>query len=263
MRDKAKKDVNPSALSIRPHDYRNLISRWKSLSRKYKLDVETIAKQASFPIIQISSDTTSDEKFIYLSAGIHGDEVGATEGLFEWARVHLSQFRSFPFVIFPCLNPWGLINNSRWDQEGVDLNRVWDSAQHPVVGEIMKRIKNMKIGLALTLHEDYDANGIYLFEPFSGGPPSSMAENILSHASKVIPRDLRSKIEGRTCRQGIIRPRPNKPPPDGIPEALHLYHANKCTSFTFETPSEFDLQRRVHAQTIMIEKAISYYLDTR
>ena len=51
----------------------------------------------------------------------------------------------------------------------------------------------MEIGLALTLHEDYDANGIYLFEPFSGGPPSSMAENILSHASKVIPRDLRQK----------------------------------------------------------------------
>ena len=124
-------------------------------------------------------------------------------------------------------------------------------------------IKKMEIGLALTLHEDYDANGIYLFEPFSGGRPSSMAENILSHASKVIPRDLRSKIEGRTCRQGIIRPRPNKPPPDGIPEALHLYHANKCSSFTFETPSEFDLQRRIKAHRVMIDKAISSYLDTR
>ena len=117
MRDKAKKDINPSALSIRSHDYRNLISRWKSLSRKYNLDVETIAKQASFPIIQISSDTTSDEKVIYLSAGIHGDEVGATEGLFEWARVHLSQFRSLPFVIFAfCITsptgPFSCFDNS-------------------------------------------------------------------------------------------------------------------------------------------------------
>ena len=101
MRDKAKKEVNLSVLSIRPHDYGNLISRWKSLSRKYKLDIETIAKQASFPIIQISSDTTSDEKVIYLSAGIHGDEVGAIGGSVRMGTGSSKSISLASFCYFP------------------------------------------------------------------------------------------------------------------------------------------------------------------
>ena len=101
--------------------------RWKSLSRNINWISRQFTKQASFPIIQISSDTTSDEKVIYLSAGIHGDEVSSNGGSVRMGTGSSKSISLASFCYFPCLNPWGLINNSRWDQEGVDLNRVWDN----------------------------------------------------------------------------------------------------------------------------------------
>ena len=61
---------------------------------------------------------------IYLSAGIHGDEAAATEGLVEWAQANTDVLRMLNALIFPCLNPWGLVNNSRRDPDGRDLNRT-------------------------------------------------------------------------------------------------------------------------------------------
>ena len=209
-----------------------------------------------FVYVVFSPLIESDVKMIYLSAGVHGDESGATEGLLRWAESSQLQLNSLPLLIFPCLNPWGLKNNSRFDSQGIDLNRVWDQSNHPLIGPIIDQTNKLSLKLVLNLHEDYDGQGIYLYEPSTGGRPGEWAERILLSAELLLPRDQRKSIEGRKCRNGIIRPRPHKPPADGMPEALHLYLTHQCPTFTIETPSEMDLDIRAQAHEKMISEAI-------
>ena len=107
----------------RSHNYKFLIQRWRSVCRTSGLRISKVAEIDGFPCYEIYSPVLHSQNTIYLSAGIHGDETGSTEGLLAWAESNLSTLRSLPLLIYPCLNPWGLENNSRFDAIGVDLNR--------------------------------------------------------------------------------------------------------------------------------------------
>ena len=246
----------------RSHNYKFLLQRWRSVCRTSGLRISKVAEIDGFPCYEIYSPALHSQNTIYLSAGIHGDETGSTEGLLAWAESNLSTLRSLPLLIYPCLNPWGLENNSRFDAIGVDLNRSWKCPDNHLIQYIIKRSKEFNFKLVLNLHEDFDGIGVYLYEPSSGGRPTGYAEEILEAASPWINRDTRRMIDGRRARNGIIRPRPTNPPVDGIPEALYFYLNNKSPVFTFETPSEYDLHLRLRAQSSMIVAAIAQTLNT-
>src|SRR5690606_35903953 len=101
---------------------------------------------------------------LYISAGIHGDEAGSTEALIDWAEAHTAELRDLPLMIFPCLNPWGLVNNMRHDRHGYDLNRSFHRDDLPVIHRWRELVSPYKFAISLMLHEDYDAQGLYLYE---------------------------------------------------------------------------------------------------
>ena len=70
--------------------------------------------------------------------------------------------KALPFFLVPCLNPWGLVNNRREAADGTHLNRVFDRDSNLPVGALKKVLAGRRFDLAFTLHEDYDANGLYL-----------------------------------------------------------------------------------------------------
>ena len=246
--------------TYRSHDYKFLIQRWRKICQSSGLLMNKICEFDNYPCFEISSPVLQNHGIIYLSAGIHGDEPASSQGLLKWAESNLNQLSSFPFLIYPCLNPWGLENNSRWDANRTDLNRIWKNPQNIFIAYILSRTNNLKFRLVLNLHEDFDGRGVYLYEPSRGGKPSGIAASILQASSSIIACDPRKVIDGRKARNGIIRPRPTNPPKDGFPEALHFYIEHRCLTLTLETPSEFDLLLRINAQSAMIEKAVSIFL---
>ena len=197
---------------------------------------------------------------LYVSAGIHGDEPAGTEALLAWAEKNYKLLSKIPLVIYPCLNPWGLIENSRLNVKGKDLNRSWDKYGEVIISEVIKRSEGARFRLAINLHEDYDANGIYLYEPPHGKKRDDLANKILSSGRKYIPIDTRKKIEGRWARNGVIRPAASSLPKEGLPEAAFLQEFRSDRTFVFETPSEYDLRIRVQAQVAMLERAVSEIL---
>ena len=214
---------------------------------------------SSYPCYEVFSPTLSKSDGIYLSAGIHGDETGAVLGLLQWAEKNIDILSSLPLLIYPCINPWGLENNLRHDSRGLDLNRVWDDATtSPIIPRIMKRIRTHDFRLSICLHEDYDAHGIYLYGVGASAENRKLAEEILSSGEMIIPRDRRSKIDGRKCSNGMIFPRSSRPPNDGLPEALFLYKNCGLKHFTLETPSEFSIESRTSAHVAMITRAINF-----
>lgn len=238
----------------RAHDYRHLIQRWRAVARAAGLVMQPFAKTPDNTVYWLRSRHAAKTTAIYISAGIHGDEPAGTEALILWAERHSRELRQLPLVLFPCLNPWGLINNSRFDARHIDLNRVFHHDDEPTVRQLKQRIAGRRFSVALTLHEDYDGQGLYIYEierrkPFWG-------EDLLGLAREILPTEGRTRIDGRKSQAGIVRRKISAKKFPQLPEAvwLHLHHSER--TFTIETPSEFALDQRVAAQIALIEECV-------
>ena len=239
----------------RSHDYRHLSTRWRTVAKAAGLSVQTIANTDGMPVFAIKSPALSSAAGIYLSAGIHGDEPASCAGLLAWAESHLRELRDIPALIFPCLNPWGLTHNRRTDSRELDLNRIFHKTRTATISGIRNAVATHQFRAALMLHEDYDGEGGYLYEH---AQTTRFAEPLLTAAEKHIPRDPRTRIDGRRAQNGILRPRitADLVKTFGLPEAVWLYQRGCANSITFETPSEAALEKRVAAHVAVIEKTV-------
>ena len=239
------------------HDYSALIRKWRALSKKTPLRVGKVSSPKSLPFFEVTNGLLSREKpCLYISAGIHGDEPAPCWALLEWAEKNHGLLQDFPVLFYPCLNPWGFVHNSRLDEYGEDLNRIWGNEHHPLTEQIFKRIKGLSFFLSLNLHEDFDANGIYIYEPYRGGRTDRWTNQILQAGKKFLPLDTRKRIDGKNAKNGIIRPRVTHPPKEGVPEALYLFQNHGTRNFTIETPSEASLEKRILSHQAMIKESL-------
>lgn len=230
------------------------------MSKETGLKIQKFSNQDGMSCYEVRTVDDISCARLYISAGIHGDEPAGTEGLLQWAENNRKLLSKIPLVLYPCLNPWGLIENSRLNLRGNDLNRSWDKSGEVTISEVIERTEHACFSLAVNLHEDYDADGIYLYEPPAGKKRDDLASRILNAGRKYIPIDSRKKIEGRWAKNGIIRPSPSSLPKEGLPEAAFLQKFRSDRTFVFETPSEYDLRTRVQAQVAMLERAVSEIL---
>lgn len=246
----------------RAHDYNRLIQTWRKVARTGGLRMEPFSQSGGFPLYFLESTSHApDSPAIYFSAGIHGDEAAATEGLLYWAGENPDVLKNIRSLIFPCLNPWGLVHNIRLDSCGRDLNRCYGKRKAPQIRDQIRVMGKRQFDLALTLHEDYDAHGIYIYEVPTMRP--CWGEKLLVAAAAHLPVDPRRLIEGRTARNGIVR---RKISPDLMPdwpEAFLLHFQHAARTFTIETPSEMDISRRVDAHVAVLATAVAECLAAR
>jgi hypothetical protein len=215
-----------------------------------------LATGPQFALYSVRTKRLPREGTIYISAGIHGDEPAGPEALITWAEKNTRLLRRRPFLLVPCINPWGLVNNSRTDSQKRDLNRSFQNDAIAEIAALKRAMGRRRFSLALTLHEDYDGQGIYIYE-IQGACPG-WGEALLEAARPHVPADLRRVIEGREAVRGLVRR-----PLDmklfkqiGLPEAVYL-HLQACPRvFTIETPSEFGLDRRVRAHVAVIDECL-------
>ena len=239
-----------------PHNYRRLVLRWREVAREAGIPLRRLAQAGGETLYYLQSPALAGTGGIYMSAAIHGDEPASSEALIAWAEKHARHLAKLPILLFPALNPWGLINNQRSDADGIDLNRLFHRDDHPVIAAIKRVVGPCQFALALMLHEDYDAEGYYTYEvkreePFWG-------EGLLQVAARFIEIDMRAKIDGRTSRAGLIRRRFQKALflKMGYPEAIWLHECHARRALTVESPSEFALERRVRAHCAVIEECV-------
>lgn len=253
---KSEHEIKPvTELQHSGHDYAHLQECWEALATKTGLKLETIATTpGGEPIFALETGDGCDNT-IYLSAGVHGDECAPVWGLLHWAEQNTQFLNQIPILLFPCLNPEGLKENTRDDQDGHDLNRSFNDRSIPVVKAWHERIHNRRFSRCLQLHEDYDSLGNYLYE-LSDTP--GLGRKLLEAGSLHIPTDLRPEIEDYPFDRGILhhsradveRLVAETEFEGAEPCQLVLHHTDLC--ITFESPSELDLQRRIatHCQAI-------------
>jgi murein peptide amidase A len=240
----------------RAHDYRFLIRRWRAVARKAGLPLRPLARAGDYPLFYFRSKALQTSGGVYISAGIHGDEPAGTEALISWAEKNAERLHRLPLLLLPCLNPWGLINNRRHDEQGADLNRSFHREDLPIVASVRQLIAPYRFHCALYLHEDYDAQGLYLYEVAQGRPPWAAA--LLDAARRHIPIEPRIWVDGRKARAGLIRPRIDmeKYARIGFPEALWMRAHHTDRVLTVEAPSEFALEQRILALQAVIDECV-------
>jgi protein MpaA len=272
----ARPPVSHADAAHRAHNYHHLIARWRSVARAAGIPLRPLARAGAYTVYYLENRPADAAGGLYATAGIHGDEVGATEGLLRWAERHLPALlgrgnRSagagdLPFFLVPCLNPWGLVNNRREAEDGTDLNRVFNRDSDPPVGALKKALAGRAFDLALTLHEDYDATGLYLYE-ISSRRAEDLGEALLAAArARRFPIESRGSVETRPVTEpGLVRMRQRAALAkfDIYPEAIWLFLQGTRQSLTIETPSEFSLAERAQVQARLLEVCVEKILERR
>jgi len=241
----------------RVHDYRRIVERWRAVARAAGVPMRQFAATSDYKLYYLKTKALGPTDGLYISAGIHGDEPAGTEALITWAEKNVRILASIPCLLFPCLNPWGIVNNRRFEQAGLDLNRIFHRDEVPFIKAIKPLIASHHFTVSLMLHEDYDGQGLYLYETERAHP--FWGEELIDAVRHIIPVDKRTRIDGRKpLKPGIVRRKINPKTFEimGFPEAvlLHLYHSDR--TFTIETPSEFSLDQRVAAHVAIIEECV-------
>jgi protein MpaA len=234
------------------HNYRALMARWRALAAKLKLKLQTLTVVQGVKVHWLETGI-GDDPVIYLSSGVHGDEAGAAWGLLTWAEENVSRLRQQRFLIFPCLNPFGLMLNTRADHQGRDINRRFHVDEDDICGPWRRLMLGRAIRLGFCLHEDYDGQGCYVYELSHSRVPLSLS---IMAGLRSLPPDPRKNIDGSRAQLGVIRRKrvPNLP---GLPEAIVLHQFGCRMTFTFETPSEFNLDDRIQAQVEFVNAVLS------
>ena len=244
--------------SHRAHDVHAAMRRWKEIAGDAALVPERLGKQGEFVVTAFRPRIKYPDKapWIYLSAGVHGDEPAPVLGLLEWADENIELIARHPFLIVPVFSPWGITHNRRHDADDRDPNRHFNIPSYGFMGRWREFIGSRKLRLALTLHEDFDAKGCYAYELSTRN--EFRAEAYLAASSRVIPPDAGKTIEGMSATNGVIRRKRGVPDMPGQPEAIVLHLAGAAATMTFETPSQYSLFDRVQAQRHFIDAAVRY-----
>lgn len=185
---------------------------------------------------------------VYASAGIHGDEPAGPLALLEMMRTG-SFSEKYHWLICPALNPGGLAMGRRENREGIDLNRDYLKKVTLEIDAHTRWFERNRLpDVFVSLHEDWETKGFYFYEINLNKDQPHRALEILEAVAESFAPEAGPRIDGHEVRApGWIYHDAEADLPEEWPEAIYLAKQGCPLSFTFETPSQADLNKRVAA----------------
>jgi len=195
---------------------------------------------------------------LYLSAGIHGDEISGPLALLEMIA-QSGFFAAFDVTLCPILNPNGLARGMRTNWDAIDLNRDYRNSRSREIKSHIETLQTLgRFNASMLLHEDYEGMGAYVYELNETFDPG-LGAKIIAAMGLHVPIDLRPEIDGWAARGGVISRRDLVARLGRIEdcpewaEAAYLTVHHTGVSYTTETPKPFPIEARVKAQIAAVE----------
>jgi murein peptide amidase A len=234
-------------------------------ARSAHFSIESFGSVEGFPLLAFQRTASAEgAPSIYLSAGIHGDEPAGTGSLLS--LINRGAFGPWAsWTICPLLNPAGLARGTRENADGIDLNRDYLQQTSSEVRAHLAWLKRQgSYDRAICLHEDWEAEGFYLYEINRDDRPSR-SPAVIEAVRAVGPIDAAGSIDGRPASGGIIRPDQTEQLDlrEDWAEAIHLACRHTRLCYTLETPSRFPLSERIRMMNTAGMACISDLLTTR
>ncbi len=182
---------------------------------------------------------------MFLSSGIHGDEPCGPGAVLEFLKGSPLP-DDCEWVIAPLLNPSGLRAGTRENADGIDLNRDFFRQLSEEVNAVTawwsrQRPRSL---VHLSLHEDWEAEGFYLYE-INSGERESLAPRIVERISSQFPIQSYGPVDNHELSgPGLIIHAPEPHDHEGWPEAIWLAKHHPVLSLTFEAPGSYGIRLR-------------------
>ncbi len=234
-----------------------LLDRLESAGRAAGFRCERFGTIAGLPQLALTKRSRGPRPRIYLSAGIHGDEPAPPAALLALLERGVFDDRATWFLC-PLLNPVGFTRLTRENADGLDLNRDYKALRSLEIQAHARWLQRQpNFDLAICAHEDWEAQGFYLYELNPDDRPGP-ARAMLAAAAPYCPVETASVIDGRAIAEpGIIRPVSDPLLRDAWPESIYLRAHHAPLGYTLESPSSHPLPRRIAALGAAIEAAIA------
>jgi predicted deacylase len=176
-------------------------------------------------------------KTVCFISGIHGDEPAGPLGVLKFLEERVHVPRTKRVVILPLVNPTGIINGTRKNGEDKDINRGFlDDDLDGECKQVWDAIKDEKVSLLHTLHEDPEVKDFYLYYT----DDRLLAEDIRGLASKFFSISREEEMYNDKMREGLI-PLPHVKRGSIEDKMLEM----GIPYITTETPGKTNLSRRV------------------
>ncbi|MDD5262954.1 MAG: M14 family metallocarboxypeptidase [Methylacidiphilales bacterium] len=240
-------------------DVRSLSSEFQALAADQKFVCHEYGNVNGHPLRAFTRQIP-DKPRIYFSSGIHGDEPAGVLALLQLLRDGFFDSRASWFIC-PLLNPTGLERGTRENADGIDLNREY---RHPKTAEIRSHRAWIESQppqhAALSLHEDWETTGFYLYEINTSTRPC-IGPAVLEAVKHGMEIETKNILDGHpVSAPGYIYHPPESDERETWPEAI--FHVKHCAvlSCTFETPSSQPLEQRVDAHITAVKAGVEEFI---
>ena len=214
---------------------------------------------------------------VALAAGVHGDEPAAPWALHSAVRDGLLDAR-LAYRIWICTNPTGYAAGTRVNAQGADVNRSFSrDGLHATTAEaraIERANEGRTFELSLDMHEDFEAQGFYCYEPVVGEPAGLGRAVVQSVAEAGLPvQELTGDFDLgyppaathlRVLERGLVMPNVEAEVNhfEGLPYSMYLLWTGTARrTMTLETPSSRAWDERIAMHRIAVVGAVSRLID--
>ena len=251
--------MDDTGVSFDVHEYLETFSR---LATECGFVRELVAEVDGFEIPAFAREGSGEARArVYLSSGMHGDEPAGPLALLE-LLTEGTLSGDVEWRICPMINPTGAAVGTRENAHGLDLNRdYWRRESVEVAGHVEWLERQPVPDVFLSLHEDWESSGFYLYE-IQKSATASVAHSILAAAAAEIEPEPSPTIDDHTVREpGWIFHKPKADFPEDWPEAIYMAERGTKVSYTLETPSSLALERRVACHQLAVCRAVEEFLS--
>lgn len=245
------------ALPLDPTDF---IRKFAHAAQSAGFESEQFGRIGDHPLLAYRRAAAPGAPRLYLSAGIHGDEPAP-----PWALLRLLEDGAFgdraSWYLCPLLNPMGFVRRTRENEAGVDLNRDYKTPRSPeVLAHTAWLRRQASFDLVICVHEDWEAQGFYLYELNPENRPT-LAHAMIAGARAHGPIETASIIDGReSAEPGIIRPVADPLLRETWPEAIYLREHHGTLHYTIESPSGLPREQRIAILRAAIAAGLEAFL---
>jgi hypothetical protein len=243
-------------------DIDDVLQRTLAAAQTHGWSIENFPNTGDLPLYGFARLAKEPRLTVYISTGIHGDEPAG-----PLALVELLEANAWPsgvnLIACPCLNPTGFPNNTRENRTGTDLNRDYRHIETREVQAHTEWIDSLPtFDFGICLHEDWEANGFYLYELNPDNLPA-VSEDVIDAVGQVCPIDRSERIDDRPAKGGILKQVVSPEARPLWPEAFYIVLKKTRLSYTLEAPSDFPMPTRVNALCTAVRTLIDSHLAKR
>lgn len=258
--------------------YQRLEKGWNALCKRRSWTLRRVPCPGADRALLLVEFGRGGLPVVHVTAGVHGDEPAGPWALLAMAGSGMLDER-FAYRLWPCTNPSGYESGTRANAEGNDINRSFTrEAATPESRAIMQVNEGCRFALAIDLHEDFEADGFYCYEPvIDGTAPLSQAIlwaieaagfslQTLDHLFDLgYPKDLAGVDQLRTLERGrvLVNAKAERRFFPGLPQSLYLLRTSTRRTVTLETPRKRAWEDRITMHRIAVVSALAQAIQLK